>query len=291
MKKVLFIICIFCYTTATQAQDFSFQMFFTDAAGNKDTITLGYDAMASDTIDNIFGEINIISTPINSGLDVRITNEFNNRNVEGIPGTYHTKKQITFYNCMATNLSDINIQTIDIHTNNWPVTASWDNSLFADTCRKGSVFTGANPGGWWDVASISDLARQVLYTDNTVSFTSNFSSPFFNDNYSYIKNQDTIPVFWLAIVDEANINVSTNKVQEQSLFKIFPNPTYHHFSIQVSPKFGDIETIQLFSLTGQLVLTSSDNQNIDISNLSKGIYLVRMTNKKGKTEWGQVVRN
>jgi hypothetical protein len=63
------------YSFAVYGQQFSFQMFFTDAAGNKDTITLGYDLAATDSIDAAFGEINILSVTRDTVFDVRISNE------------------------------------------------------------------------------------------------------------------------------------------------------------------------------------------------------------------------
>lgn len=143
MKKLLTITAIFCFISAAQGQSFSFQLFFSDAQGNKDTIILGTDDLATDTIDTALGEVNIIGVPIDTGLDIRITDEWLNRNWYQIPGTYHTKKQL-IGNCTNPILY-YPIQCIDIHTKHWPVTMTWDSSLFKDVCNNGSLVTVSIP--------------------------------------------------------------------------------------------------------------------------------------------------
>ncbi len=53
---------------------------------------------------------------------------------------------------------------------------------------------------------------------------------------------------------------------------IYPNPASDNFNIKME---NDVKSIEIYSLQGQKVLTSS-NKNINVSNLSKGIYLVRI---------------
>lgn len=287
MKKILFIIATFCLLTTAHGQQFSFQMFFTDAVGNEDTITLGYDLLATENIDTSFGEVNIISIPLDTSLDVRITNEWKNR-MYNLSGTMHTKKQITFYNCSTLDFK--NIQTIDIHTKHWPVTVTWDNTIFNDNCRKGSVFTGVNPGGWWDTGSPSNLDKAILANNSSATFSSNVGSSY-NRNYSYIKDKDTIPVFWLAIADISILNTSVNEISSsKEMLNVFPNPASEKISIQVSPQFGTVNRTAIFSSVGQMVLTTKKINNINIAQLAKGIYFVEVTNEKGKKLWARTVK-
>lgn len=130
----------FLYTL--NAQEFSFEIYFEDAAGNRDTITLGFDPSGRDGIDVQFGEVNIIDVPLKSTLDVRITDEWDNRFIHNTPGTYHTKTQIIQKQECGV---DFSINSIDIHTKNWPVTASWDSSLFTDPCLEAKNTFSANP--------------------------------------------------------------------------------------------------------------------------------------------------
>ncbi|MBP9187081.1 MAG: T9SS type A sorting domain-containing protein [Bacteroidia bacterium] len=288
MKNIILLFCSAGVLASAQAQQFSFQMYFTDAIGNKDTLTLGYDLLATDSIDTMLGESNIITKPIDSGLDVRITDEWKNRERLNKPGTFHTKKQFVFYNCSTDYYN--RVQTIDIHTKHWPVTATWDSSLFADTCRNGSVFTSINPGGWWDTGSPSDLWLKVLLLHDSVTFTSNIKEGF-NSFYGYINGIDTIPVFWQTIGDKSIINTSVSYISKtENTLKVFPNPTADNFSIQIPEQFGIVASIQLFSSTSQLVLTTKNTKDINISMLANGLYLVVITNEKGNKQWTRTIK-
>lgn len=288
MKKILFVIATFCFLTTAHGQQFSFQMFFTDAVGNKDTITLGYDLLATDSIDSYFGEVNIIKQPLKTTLDVRITNEWENRIFHYKSETFHAKKQITSYDCKSFNYN--HIQTIDIHTKHWPVTATWNNTIFNDACRNGSVFTSINPGGWWDTGSPSSLYGAILADNSSVTFSSNVGSSY-NSNYSYIKDKDTIPVFWLAIADISILNTSVNEISNsKKVLNVFPNPASEKISIKVPPQFGTVNRTTIFSSVGQMVLTTKIINDINIAQLAKGIYFVEVTNEKGEKLWARTVK-
>lgn len=53
---------------------------------------------------------------------------------------------------------------------------------------------------------------------------------------------------------------------------IYPNPASDNFSIEME---NEVKSVEVFSLQGQKVLTSK-NKNVDVSSLSKGMYLVRI---------------
>ncbi len=286
--KSIFLILFITSSYIVNGQQFSFQMFFTDAVGNKDTITLGYDIAATDSIDVSLGEVNIISIPHKAELDVRISNEWYNRTWLGVPGTYHTKRQIIDYSCM--NFSYSNIQTVDILTKNWPVTVTWDNSLFKDSCKLGSVFTSVNPGGWWDTTSPSNLYQQIMSMNDSATFTSNASN-WYNENYSYIHDSDTIPVFWQAIAPEWILKTTISEhAQPQLSVKAYPNP----FSQQLTFSLSDDAqtTVSVCSLLGQQEwqYTFTNTITIDTNHLEEGIYYYMLQNDKGIIKTGKIVK-
>jgi hypothetical protein len=274
MKNLLLIIMTLCLIDTANSQEFSFQMFFSDAIGNKDTITFGYDSSATDTIDAVFGEVDIIDVPFDTSLDVRVTNEWQNRNHLGIPGSFHTKKQIT---------PKGSINSLDIITKYWPVTASWDTALFIEYERKGSVITSLTPGGWWDTGSPSDLWRQELLRSGTVMFTSNFQH-WFEPYFSYINDSnDTIPVFWQIFADTTFLYVGVNELTtDRQKAVIFPNPAMDKFNIRVPAQFGEIFSIEMFSSAGKLVLKTTKTTDINIIGFERGLYLVTATNGDGE---------
>jgi len=276
MKSHLLLILFISLATPSYCQDFSFQIYFEDTFGNKDTLTLGYDINGTDTIDTALGELNIISSPIDTSLDVRISNEWYNREFLSTVGTFHTKRQIVEENCG----NWFSISTIDIYTDNWPVTASWDSTLFNYLCINGSVFTSVNPGGWWDTAGPSDLLITLFKNSNSVTFTSNVAGEI-NDygyiDYGYINNDnDTIPVFWQAFGDSTLTHMGVNETFTAIDFKIFPNPTSDYLNIELKGNDAIIKNVKIFDIMGteqQIIWTK---QLINLSHLSTGIFFVQI---------------
>ena len=53
---------------------------------------------------------------------------------------------------------------------------------------------------------------------------------------------------------------------------IYPNPTSDNFTIEME---NEVKSVEIYSLLGQKILTAT-SKNINISNVSKGVYLVRI---------------
>ena len=280
--KILVCLIILVNSGVLTAQEFSFELFFEDAAGNQDSIILGYDDAATFGVDSTFGETNIISMPYNSGLDVRISDEWINR-MNSVPPTFHVKKQIYNKACP----SSFSIPVIDIVTDNWPVTATWDDSLFDNPCRNGSVFTSINPGGWWDTGSPSDLYRIVLGQVNQVTFTSNYDGSY-NENYAYINdNSDIIPVYWQTFGDESIIlGISEN---DKTDLKIFPNPANDVLNYQIN-SFQIVSKIKIFDINGRKQNTSHSGNSLDLMNLVSGIYFIEFSFSNNTKEIRQIIK-
>lgn len=98
MKQHLVLWFFLILSNIMNGQEFIFEMYFEDAIGNKDTLVIGYDINATDSIDSVFGEKNIISVPLDSLFDVRMTDVWLKKSSAPIPsqeyGSFHTKKQI-----------------------------------------------------------------------------------------------------------------------------------------------------------------------------------------------------
>ena len=281
MKNLLFLLILFNYGFLI-AQEFSFEIFFEDSAGNKDSIILGYDDAATFDIDGSFGEINIINVPYNAGLDVRITDEWFNRE-NSLPPTFHTKKQIYQKACPNGFL----IPVIDIVTDNWPVTATWDNSLFNDDCRNGSVFTSIHPLGWWDTGSPSDLFRVVLSEINEVTFTSNYDGDF-NPAYAYINdNGDIIPVYWQTFGDLSIIlGISEN---DETHINIFPNPVNDFLYFEIDD-LELISEINIYDINGRKLNIQHADNSLDLKILTSGIYFIEFFFKDKRREMRQIIK-
>ena len=55
-------------------------------------------------------------------------------------------------------------------------------------------------------------------------------------------------------------------------FSLYPNPATNLVNIELAT---ELKSVEIYSLQGQKVLTSNKNQ-VDVSTLSKGMYLVRV---------------
>ena len=68
-KMLIYFICLSIYQVCS-AQEFSFVMHFEDARGNRDSIEIGYDIDASEGMDSLFDEQNIMEIKWDSVFDV-----------------------------------------------------------------------------------------------------------------------------------------------------------------------------------------------------------------------------
>ncbi len=275
MKLIFLFLIAMSFSTLSYSQEFSFQMFFEDAVGNKDTITLGYDINATDSLDSLFSEVNIITTPLDTNLDVRISNEWFNRTYNSTTGTYHTKKQIVDYSCS----NWYSASSIDIFTEYWPVTAYWDSSLFSDSCRKASVFTDISPGGWFDVLGPSNMDIEYMQSSNEVTFTTNvpdYQYPL--ANYYYINNEnDTIPFFWYAFGSNSIFTFDIDEITPSDVITLSPNPVTNFIQINHDIDDLEIKQIKIFDLLGREQQVKWEDNSIDLSNISNGILFVQIT--------------
>jgi arylsulfatase A-like enzyme len=107
-----------------------------------------------------------------------------------------------------------------------------------------------------------------------------------NDVSNWSFSEDTEYNLWS--FDKTSNNISGNigtagtlSVSTQSAYKlnIFPNPVSKTFTIQLNDTYKNVE-VEVLSITGKLIKKinskNSANQNIDVSNLSSGIYMVRV---------------
>lgn len=247
-------------------QTFEFKMYFEDSVGNKDTLTMGYDPTASDSIDANFGEINIINIPLDSVFDVRISDEFNlGLGVDN--QTFHTKKNIVYNN----SCSNINVITLNIKANNWPVTATWDSTLFNNSCLDGSVFNSML--NWFDVSGGSDLLVEFLMLKDSVVFSSNNiigHSAFVNSN------NDTISVFEIILSNPDYM--SSVKENNFSSLTVYPNPFTNTLNFTFENNING--KIMIYDVSGQLIYSENiQNKNLftlNTTNLNNGVFFYQV---------------
>jgi hypothetical protein len=282
MKYLLFVSLLLGCCSISKAQTFQFQMFFEDAIGHTDTLTIGYDANGTVLIDSSFGEVNILGQPLDSAFDVRISDAFFNNGV----ATFQTKKQILPNSCTSWSFP---VVAIDIKSAHWPVTATWDSSLFNAGCRAGSVFTSFNPGGWWDVVGFpSDLYRAELAAMNQVTFTSNYNASLgYDDNYAYVNaSNDTLPVFWMSFGDSSLLALDIKKLTTG--IQAYPNPVKDLLYIDIEPHL--VQAITIIDIMGRRQAIGFNNGYIDLSDFDTGCYWIMLVGAERKTQLLKIIK-
>ncbi|MBW7868067.1 MAG: T9SS type A sorting domain-containing protein [Brumimicrobium sp.] len=281
MKHVyLLLFMLMGVNSFSQIPEFEFQLYFEDAAGNKDTITLGYDALATDSIDALFGEVDLTSIPWKtSGIEVRISDP------KGQPflyPSYESKKQIINYTCSSANLQQINI-----FTKNWPVTIIWE-AISVDSCIKGSLITSYQPGGWFDVPGPSNMGvvsffdffdggSGGLYGD---TFSSNVEAWGSGYPYSYTNsNGDTISAFWqkFGTMELITMGVQQNEIEKQ--IQVSPNPFMNNFKLSEPIS---LDKIKLIDLKGNEVYLRKEGEFYTPLKCATGMYFLIIRGEKGQ---------
>ncbi|HQA74146.1 LamG-like jellyroll fold domain-containing protein [Flavobacterium sp.] len=143
-----------------------------------------------------------------------------------------------------------------------------------------------------------------LYTDGVLraSVTANWStanngifylgSLFGETGSRYIGFLDDLQIYNYALTGAeitslytSNTLSSLNFSQNNLEVALYPNPTKEVLNIQMT---NEVKTVEIFNLQGQKVVTSNQKQII-VSNLSRGLYMVKIEDMKGNTASKKVV--
>lgn len=247
--------------------EFSFDLYFEDALGNRDTITLGYDPLATDGIDAQFGEENIISQPWDSVFEVRIGDKTSSF-LYGYPEneTFSTKKQIIKKQCDS-NWSIWDLIYIDLKNPNFPVTVSWNNNVFDSDCIKGSILQSEEINSWLDVGNFDG------YLSRNPGFINLFES-----SITYQNTDNSIShSYWFMFGDNKLLTLN-NTILNYTEISISPNPFSEVFKIN---KEHPISKIKFLDMQGKEISFVQNENNIEFINASRGEYImIYETNKK-----------
>ena len=77
---------------------------------------------------------------------------------------------------------------------------------------------------------------------------------------------------------------------ENNAISVYPNPIKDDLSIAL-PNGIELSETTIFNLAGQKVLTTNQNQNINVSQLSVGIYILKATSTNGATFTQKIIKN
>ena len=317
MKKFIFTIAIFCccYSIVFPQETafFELPLYFEDAAGNKDTIIIGYDERIpynSTEINESFGEI-LIDTPFDSIFEVRAYNDDFSSNQKKL-----SKKIITWpekiinedsVTCYSSGGTKILFNAIHL-----PVKMYYDRDILNSRCVPEAAFlwnTAEIQLIGVELSSLPETDYQCMFSADTLVLDPrelverNEEVGIFNyledieieggdivqvqgylielNAFSYF---NTLPYGATSIIkwtpcEEVNYvgleDIPNNVNQE--LF-LYPNPAndfvyLNHFS-------GENLHLQLYDFSGKQIINERLTQNkINLQSLSAGLYLYRVLDK------------
>jgi hypothetical protein len=120
-----------------------------------------------------------------------------------------------------------------------------------------------------DIENPSDTGRRVSLSDNgfvVIGF------PFASANGS------TPGIARVFDLNEELLNLNDN--EQATAFTLFPNPSNNHLTLQWDGDLGSVQ-VNIYNMLGQLVLSSDTAQEIDISSLQSGSYVVSLVSDQG----------
>ena len=142
---------------------------------------------------------------------------------------------------------------------NWVHIVTTFDGTTAKIYRNGTQVASANKAGWNTLSGIFILGRDVeIYIDDLKIYNRAISAAEVSNLYT------------------SNSILATTAFQTNTLqAKIFPNPTSDNFTIEME---NELKSAEIYSLFGQKMVTAN-SKNINISNLPKGAYMVRIEDK------------
>jgi uncharacterized delta-60 repeat protein len=105
-------------------------------------------------------------------------------------------------------------------------------------------------------------------------------------NYFNYASSGLVGIRGNAVLSNENFEITNNEIT------LFPNPVDNVLNFKTS-NFNNISKVSIYDLVGNQILKDKNviNYNIDISNLSKGIYLIKMTTTNNEIIIKKIIKN
>ena len=275
MRALYFVLFLIIFDASCQ-EEFSFELYFEDAVGNRDTLIVGSDEDGTQGLDTIFGEENISEIPWDSIFEVRASPVILEDDMP--PPTFQSKKQIVGKVCpiLCTSVfadsENSPALSVNLKANYYPVIVSWDKNKFnEDSCHYGSYIK---------CIFIIDIPGEHYLREEDSMYVG--ESCFESSPKYYTDENDTIINFLLEFCSERTGSVKAFNKEKQIIMS--PNPSNDFISIHLSNTL--IKGVSVHSLTGKELINSSVEsfetvEKVDISSLSPGSYIVYINTNEG----------
>lgn len=269
-------------------KSFSTKLYLENVKGEKDSLEIGYDSLATKGLDVSFGEIGIPSP-----IDKTKFQAFFLSSDQGVP--IFSKKQIVNN---YTGWVEQGAIPIVFPYESLPVTISWDKSLFTNGDRDYSIITDWFLGGWFDATAGWSAKLEQLKWYDSIQFTAGNTTAELlamkQHGYVYWDNGTEIPMrtIYLAFADQRNFWTGIKEIETNNVLQIYPNPTSDKITIN-SKLLSTPCTFELMDLHGVVVLRSNmdaTNNTVEIKSYNEGMYLYRLLSNGKIITTGKLIK-
>jgi hypothetical protein len=135
------------------------------------------------------------------------------------------------------------------------------------------------------VTSINTIGT-MLYIGAMANNTGNNENDIYLDDFQVYNQWLTNPGVYGLYLSQNASTLSNQHFQSNNLkATIYPNPTSDNFTIEME---NEVKSVEIYSIQGQKVM-SATSKNVNVSNLSKGMYLVRIEDENNAVATQKVV--
>jgi len=280
MKNKLLILTLILTTLFSNAQDYSFPIFFEDAAGNKDTLVFGFGPTATFDIDENLGEVNILGQPYDSTLFVFFTDAVSK---EDYGCDLQTVKNPSYFSKTQFIDPDNNFFIeAGMIADKMPVKISWDSTnvkLFEQNYPIPDmhiIMTGWHPpGGWFDAICCSGNWPDVYIPLSGNSHIELGEKDFCLYTLSNVK--DSVNLFYIGlswfsgnktVSEQKTINVHYD--QYTRTVKIFNASNHYALKVEIFNIWGEL------FFKENIITQDMPSTTFNINPLPNGIYILRV---------------
>ena len=289
--KITFFFLLFCqFTLLAQYDPFLYVLVIGTAPGGEDTVTVGFDGSAKDGLDPFssyfnYEEIDISDSALVAPIDMRIQHRDTSSYDCSHRYDHATGGYIPVYQNTEPFDSKMNIRDIT-NTGGGP-RITFEIKPNTDTLQQITLRSVAMVD---DYANLEDIIEQVHYYPDTCSNTP-VIIPFYGipigEEYT-ITFDTTIYSFEIKFIQALFSN--TKEVSSSKIAQLQPNPASDFATLSFAqPINGNLRIYNLYGrLQEKTVIQKEDVLSLDLSQYSKGIYLIELTSRDGN--YRQLIR-
>jgi len=284
---ISFLLSYCCFgISLAQTPEFIFPLYFEDGAGNRDTVFVGYSSGATDSIDTIYGEIDISDIPFNTDFEVRVTTVAAQDNRSFKP---NSKIMISGRVCEDGNeiresYQIINIShIITIRITTHPLKINWDPSLFDSLsfpCHQASFIAPSAIATQYPYPLLLEGVNVRMSADSTHTIDLPTMASFYEGS---VEGSATARIYyiWFVFQNQFDVNVSTEHSLGNSSSWFYDSQKE---SLEISPDIQKLDwELSIFDVAGRIhrsrTLNINKEHSVNVSSLPKGLYFFSVSTK------------